>query len=336
MYKNKLVSSLGRLVYSQIYGYKLQIFNPSFIYSGLHIEKPKYTNIWNNFLSLSLFFFLFFLGHLKPPKLLLFRILSFQFRFLAKSRHCIKRRPHVWRTAGGPEAFYDVLRCVARAIFPLFVRNEDHSPQSKKKGKFLAMVPSSRSMASIEACSVFLSLTSPFFFVAVELFDLQILCSAPLNTRLLFRVFFWAPLNICILFRVFFWAPLNICILFRVFFWAPIFIFEALDCLFFFFFFLPLSWGFNVVQKIVPMASLKVYGKCYSANVNRVLTTLAEKKMNDYQIVPIELLTGAHLTPEYRKLQVLAVPPPSLFHLSSPQGHFQVYYSSWGLDALVL
>jgi hypothetical protein len=84
------------------------------------------------------------------------------------------------------------------------------------------------------------------------------------------------------------------------------------------------------------MASLKVYGKVYSANVNRVLTTLAEKKVNDYQIVQIDLLTGAHLTPEYRKLQVLAVPPPSLFHLPTPQGHFQVCYSSWGLDALVL
>jgi hypothetical protein len=84
------------------------------------------------------------------------------------------------------------------------------------------------------------------------------------------------------------------------------------------------------------MASLKVYGKAYSANVNRVLTTLAEKKVNDYQIVPIDLLTGANNTPEYRKLQVLAVPPPSFSHLSSPQGHFQVYCSSWGLGALVL
>jgi hypothetical protein len=70
--------------------------------------------------------------------------------------------------------------------------------------------------------------------------------------------------------------------------------------------------------------------------VTRVLTTLAEKKVNDYQIVPIDLRTGANKTSEYRKLQVLAVPPPSLFYLSSPQGHFQVYYSSWGLDGLVL
>jgi hypothetical protein len=79
------------------------------------------------------------------------------------------------------------------------------------------------------------------------------------------------------------------------------------------------------------MASLKVYGKAYSANVTRVLTTLAEKNVDDYQIVPIDLLTGANKTPEYLKLQVLAACPPSLFHLSSPLEHFEVYYSSWGV-----
>jgi hypothetical protein len=71
------------------------------------------------------------------------------------------------------------------------------------------------------------------------------------------------------------------------------------------------------------MASLKVYGKAYygkaySANVTRVLATLAEKNVDDYQIVPIDLLTGANKTPEYLKLQVLAASPASLFHLSSP------------------
>jgi hypothetical protein len=79
------------------------------------------------------------------------------------------------------------------------------------------------------------------------------------------------------------------------------------------------------------MTSLKVYGKAYSANVTRVLTTLAEKNVDDYQIVPIDLLTGANKTPEYLKLQVLAASPASLFHLSSPLEHFQVYYSSWGV-----
>ncbi len=79
------------------------------------------------------------------------------------------------------------------------------------------------------------------------------------------------------------------------------------------------------------MASLKVYGKPYSANVTRVLTTLAEKNVDDYQLVPIDLLTGANKTPEYLKLQVLAASPASLFHLSSPLKHFQVYYSSSGV-----
>ncbi|CAK9269457.1 unnamed protein product [Sphagnum jensenii] len=51
------------------------------------------------------------------------------------------------------------------------------------------------------------------------------------------------------------------------------------------------------------MASLMVYGKAYSANVTRVLTTLAEKNVDDYQMVPIDLLTGANKTPEYLKLQ---------------------------------
>jgi hypothetical protein len=79
------------------------------------------------------------------------------------------------------------------------------------------------------------------------------------------------------------------------------------------------------------MASLKVYGKAYSANVTRVLTTLAEKNVDDYQIVPIDLLTGAHKTPEYLKLQVLAASPASLFHLSSPLEIIQIYYSPWGV-----
>ncbi|CAM6069066.1 unnamed protein product [Sphagnum tenellum] len=51
------------------------------------------------------------------------------------------------------------------------------------------------------------------------------------------------------------------------------------------------------------MASLKVYGKPYSANVTRVLITLAEKNVDDYQMVPIDLLTGGNKTPEYLKLQ---------------------------------
>jgi hypothetical protein len=88
--------------------------------------------------------------------------------------------------------------------------------------------------------------------------------------------------------------------------------------------------GFTVEQKLEPMASLKVYGKAYSSNVTRVLTTLAEKNVDDYQMVPIDLLTGANKTPEYLKLQVLAASPASLFHLSNPLEHFQVYYYFWG------
>jgi hypothetical protein len=79
------------------------------------------------------------------------------------------------------------------------------------------------------------------------------------------------------------------------------------------------------------MASLKVYGKAYSSNVTRVLTALAEKNVDDYQIIPIDLFTGANKTPEFLKLQVLAASPASLFHPSSPLEHFQVYYSSWGV-----
>jgi len=79
------------------------------------------------------------------------------------------------------------------------------------------------------------------------------------------------------------------------------------------------------------MAPPKVYGKAYSAYLATVLTTLAEKNVDDYQMVPIDLLTCANKIPEYLKLQVLAASPASLFHLSSPLKHFQVYYSSWGV-----
>jgi hypothetical protein len=84
------------------------------------------------------------------------------------------------------------------------------------------------------------------------------------------------------------------------------------------------------------MASLKLYGKAYPASLTSVLTTLAEKNVDDYQMVPIDLLTGENKTPEYLKLQVLAASPASLFHLSNPLEHFQVYYSSVGSGALVL
>ncbi|CAK9872178.1 unnamed protein product [Sphagnum jensenii] len=68
----------------------------------------------------------------------------------------------------------------------------------------------------------------------------------------------------------------------------------------------PCAWKIVVLtleEKLQAMASLKVYGKAYSANVTRVLTTLAEKNVDDYQMVPIDLLTGANKTPEYLKLQ---------------------------------
>jgi hypothetical protein len=83
------------------------------------------------------------------------------------------------------------------------------------------------------------------------------------------------------------------------------------------------------------MASLKVYGMAYSANVTKVLTTLAEKNVDDYQMVPIDLLTGANKTPEYLKLQVLPASPPSLFHLSS-SGRLSSLLFFLGSGALLL
>jgi glutathione S-transferase len=50
---------------------------------------------------------------------------------------------------------------------------------------------------------------------------------------------------------------------------------------------------------------MKVYGMPYSTCTVRVLTTLAEKDEEGYEIVPIDLQVGAHKSPEFLKLQVL-------------------------------
>jgi hypothetical protein len=71
-----------------------------------------------------------------------------------------------------------------------------------------------------------------------------------------------------------------------------------LDCLFLYFFWF--SQVLTVEEKLQAMASLKVYGKAYSANVTRVLTTLAEKNVDDYQLVPIDIFNGANKTPEWK------------------------------------
>jgi len=54
---------------------------------------------------------------------------------------------------------------------------------------------------------------------------------------------------------------------------------------------------------------MKVYGMPYSTCTVRVLTTLAEKDEEGYEIVPIDLQVGAHKSPEFLKLQPFGVIP---------------------------
>ncbi len=51
--------------------------------------------------------------------------------------------------------------------------------------------------------------------------------------------------------------------------------------------------------------TIKIYGMPYSTCVARVLATLAEKEVEDYEIVPVDLSVGAHKKPEFLKMQVL-------------------------------
>ena len=55
------------------------------------------------------------------------------------------------------------------------------------------------------------------------------------------------------------------------------------------------------------MAPRKLYGMPLSANVIRVATVLNEKGL-DFEIVPVDLRTGAHKTPEFLALNVRPAP----------------------------
>jgi glutathione S-transferase len=61
--------------------------------------------------------------------------------------------------------------------------------------------------------------------------------------------------------------------------------------------------------------TIKVYGMAYSTCVARVLATLAEKEVEDYELVPVDVTAGAHKKPEFLKMQVL-VPSSGQFAIS--------------------
>lgn len=56
------------------------------------------------------------------------------------------------------------------------------------------------------------------------------------------------------------------------------------------------------------MAPLKLYGLPLSPNVVRVATVLNEKGL-EFEVVPVDLTTGAHKQPEFLALNVRACPP---------------------------
>lgn len=62
------------------------------------------------------------------------------------------------------------------------------------------------------------------------------------------------------------------------------------------------------------MAPLKLYGMPLSPNVVRVATVLNEKGL-DFEIVPVDLTTGAHKQPDFLTLNVRHV-HASFFSLS--------------------
>ena len=60
------------------------------------------------------------------------------------------------------------------------------------------------------------------------------------------------------------------------------------------------------------MAPLKLYGMPLSPNVVRVATVLNEKGL-DFEIIPVDLTTGAHKQPDFLALNV-RLSPTSGFH----------------------
>lgn len=58
--------------------------------------------------------------------------------------------------------------------------------------------------------------------------------------------------------------------------------------------------------------TLKIHGAEFSACTQRVLVTLAEKNVDDYRVVQVDLTKEEHKSPEYLKtLQVRGCPPPT-------------------------
>lgn len=53
----------------------------------------------------------------------------------------------------------------------------------------------------------------------------------------------------------------------------------------------------------------KIYGLPFSTCTARVLTTLFEKGVEDYELINVDLSTGAHKKPEFLKLQPFGVIP---------------------------
>lgn len=68
------------------------------------------------------------------------------------------------------------------------------------------------------------------------------------------------------------------------------------------------------------MAPLKLYGMTLSPNVVRVATVLNEKGL-DFEIVPVDLRTGAHKQPDFLALNVRLVPCSAPFHLDCRCSH---------------
>jgi hypothetical protein len=50
--------------------------------------------------------------------------------------------------------------------------------------------------------------------------------------------------------------------------------------------------------------TIKIYGMPLSTCTGRVLATLFEKDVTDYEIVPVNIMKGEHKNPEFLKLQV--------------------------------
>eukprot|EP00475_Leptophrys_vorax_P031925 TRINITY_DN48719_c0_g1_i1.p1 TRINITY_DN48719_c0_g1~~TRINITY_DN48719_c0_g1_i1.p1 ORF type:complete len:214 (-),score=17.22 TRINITY_DN48719_c0_g1_i1:227-868(-) len=69
------------------------------------------------------------------------------------------------------------------------------------------------------------------------------------------------------------------------------------------------------------MAPIKVYGMNMSTCTKRVLTTLEEKGVTDFELVTVDLMTGAHKAEEFLKKQPFGIIPVL------EDGDFQVFES---------